>query len=56
MDTFRSLVDSFYEDVKRGCVSKAPVYPTFFDGRDIVKLCNAMLESADSEGKWVVVE
>ena len=56
MDTFRSLVDSFYDDVKRGCVSEAPVYPTFFEGRDIVKLCNAMLESADSDGKWVVVE
>lgn len=56
MDTFRSLVDSFYEDVKRGRVSKAPVYPTFEEGRDIVKLCNAMLESADSDGKWVAVE
>ena len=56
MDTFRSLVDSFYDDVKRGCVSEAPVYPTFFEGRDIVKLCNAMLESADSNGKWVMVE
>lgn len=56
MDTFRSLVNSFYDDVKRGCVSENPVYPTFEEGRDIVALCNAMLESADSDGRWVTVE
>lgn len=55
MDTFRSLVDSFYEDVKKESVSSHPVYPTFIDGMEIVKLCNAMLESADADGKWVEV-
>ena len=56
MDTFRELVKAFYKDVKAGCVSDSPVYPTFEDGKDIVKICNAMLQSADSDGKWVSVE
>ncbi|MCI5699645.1 MAG: Gfo/Idh/MocA family oxidoreductase [Lachnospiraceae bacterium] len=56
MDTFRSLVTSFYEDVKNGRVSENPVYPTFEDGKAIVRLCNAMLTSADLDGKWVSVE
>ncbi len=55
MDTFCSLVKSFYEDVKKGCISEDPVYPTFEEGENIVKLCNAMLDSADSDGKWVLV-
>lgn len=56
MDTFRELVKAFYKDVKAGCVSDSPVYSTFEDGKDIVKICNAMLQSADSDGKWVSVE
>lgn len=56
MDTFRSLINSYYEDVRRGSASKQPVYPTFEEGRDIVKLCNAMLESADADGKWVMIK
>lgn len=55
MDTFRSLTASFYEDVKAGKPCSHPVYPTFEDGERIVKLCNAMLKSADSEGRWVEI-
>ena len=44
MDTFRSLVDSFYDDVKRGLCVGSTGLSYLFDGRDIVKLCNAMLE------------
>lgn len=55
MDTFRSLVDCFYQDVKSGRVTDSPVYPTFEDGENIVKLCNALLRSADSNGRWVEI-
>lgn len=55
MDTFRNLVEYFYNDVKAGAPCDHPVYPTFEEGRDIVKLCNAMLESAEKDGKWVSV-
>ncbi|CCZ62879.1 Gfo/Idh/MocA family oxidoreductase [Hungatella hathewayi] len=54
-DTFRSLVNSFYEDVKKGKVSEQPVYPTFEEGKNIVEYCNAMLESADQDGRWVSI-
>ncbi len=55
MDTFRELMNCFYQDVwQRGC-SENPVYPTFEEGKNIVKLCNAMYESAGSNGRWVTV-
>lgn len=55
MDTFRALVDYFYKDVKEGGPCADPVYPTFEEGRDIVKLCNALLESAEQDGRWTAV-
>lgn len=55
MDTFRELVNCFYQDVRQGRQSENPVYPTFEEGKNIVKLCNAMYESAESEGRWVMV-
>lgn len=53
MDTFRSLVNEFYKDVRAGRQSENPVYPTFTEGMEIVKICNALLESADNDEKWV---
>lgn len=55
MDTFRDLVYYFYQDVLTGVPSGNPVYPTFEEGKEIVKLCNAIYESARSDGKWVIV-
>lgn len=55
MDTFRSLVESFYQDVRKKCVTAHPAYPNFDQGELIVRLCNAILESEDSDGKWITV-
>lgn len=55
MDTFRDLVNSFYDDVKGMCVRKSCL-PTF-EGEEILLhfLCNAkLLESADSDGRWIL--
>lgn len=54
-DTFQSLLESFYEDVKRGGPSAHPLYPDFGEGKGIVRLCNAILESEAADGKWVVI-
>lgn len=56
MDTFRDLIHSFYQDVKSKKKSENPMYPTFREGMAVVKICNAMLESATAEGVWVKVE
>jgi predicted dehydrogenase len=54
-DTFRSLVEHFYEAVKAGGAPEEHVYPGFAEGANIVKICNAMLKSADSDGAWVAI-
>lgn len=54
-DTFRTLVNHFYDAVSAGKESEEPVYPTFSDGALIVKICNAILESAENDSKWVEV-
>lgn len=55
MDTFRSLIMHYYAAVKSGEIPENPVYPTFEDGKNIVKICNAMLESAENDSKWVSI-
>ncbi len=51
-DTFRDLMASYYTDVRAGSVSEDPAYATFADGRNIVELCNAVLESDAHDGAW----
>ena len=55
MDTFRSLISHYYEAIKSGKLPDSPMYPTFDDKENIVKLCNAMLESANNDSKWTVI-
>ncbi len=54
-DTFRSLIQNFYEAVGSGHRLETSVYPTLEEGAQIVKLCNAILQSSDANGKWVSV-
>ena len=54
-DTFRSLIQNFYEAVGSGHRPETSVYPTLEEGAQIVKLCNAILQSSDANGKWVSV-
>lgn len=55
-DTFRTLVSHYYAAVETGTVPEAPVYPDFSEGALIVKICNAILESADADGRWTAVK
>lgn len=55
-DTFRTLVAEFYKDVEAGGACEAPIYPIFDDGMRNVILCNAILESAGNDSKWVKIE
>ena len=55
-DTFRTLVGHYYAAVESGKALEAPLYPDFSEGALIVRICNAMLQSADRDGAWVAVE
>ena len=54
-DTFRSLLSAYYADVRLGIVPKKPVYPSFEEGAQIVRLCNALHESAQHNAKWIEI-
>jgi len=54
-DTFRSLLKEFYKDVRLGVISDKPDYPCFEEGALIVRLCNALYESAQNDAKWIEV-
>ena len=54
-DTFRDLVGAFYKDIRSGKISDNPIYPSFADGAQIVKLCNAVYESAQNDARWIEV-
>ena len=54
-DTFRSLIGAFYTDVRTGIKPEKPVYPSFEEGARIVRLCNALQESAQLNAQWVEV-
>ncbi len=54
-DTFRSLVKLYYQAVESGVQTPLPAYPDFTAGAQIVKICNAMLRSADDDGRWVPI-
>lgn len=50
-DTFRSLIHSFYAKGKDEVAC-----PTFEEGANIVKLCNAVYESATQKSKWIEIK
>jgi len=54
-DTFRSLLGAYYSDVRIGKAPDKTVYPSFEEGARIVRLCNALHESAIDNAKWVEV-
>lgn len=54
-DTFRSLVQHYYTAVQKGVVPQSPLYPDFYEGAAIVKICNAILESSVASGQWVYI-
>jgi predicted dehydrogenase len=54
-DTFRSLLKEYYTDVKVGVMSEKSDYPCFEEGAQIVRLCNALYESAHGDVKWIEV-
>ncbi len=54
-DTFRALVSHYYAAVETGTLPEHPVYPDLSEGAGIVKICNAMLQSADADGAWTPV-
>jgi predicted dehydrogenase len=53
-DTFRGLFAAVYADVAAGRPAAEPAYPTFADGHDVVLVCDAIAESARSQG-WTAV-
>jgi len=54
-DTFRDLIRAFYADVRVGVMPENPIYPSFDEGANIVRLCNAVYESAQNDACWVEV-
>jgi predicted dehydrogenase len=54
-DTFRALFSQVYADIARGGPSESPTYPTFADGHDILRVTDAIAESATKQS-WVSVE
>lgn len=56
MDTFRSLISSYYEDIKRIDVRQQSEYPDFEQGSVLVRLCDAVLKSAEQDGLWISVQ
>lgn len=55
-DTFKSLVKLYYDSLENLEYSIEQLYPTFDDGANIVRICNAILESSDNDGKWVEID
>jgi predicted dehydrogenase len=53
-DTFRGLFAAVYADVAAGRPAATPAYPTFADGHDVVLVCEAVAESAQSKS-WAPV-
>jgi predicted dehydrogenase len=53
-DTFRGLFAAVYADVAAGRPAAEPAYPTFADGHDVMLVCDAIAESARTNG-WASV-
>jgi predicted dehydrogenase len=55
-DTFRSLFENIYGDIRKGKKCENPSYPTIEDGCQNVLLCQAAYQSAHHDSKWVQVD
>lgn len=53
-DSFKQCFRAFYGYIAEGDYSVVPVFPTFADGHTEIQLCDAILESAETE-QWVKV-
>lgn len=53
-DTFKQLFRSFYDYIQAGDFSAKPDYPTFADGHEEVRICDAILESAKTQA-WIEI-
>ena len=51
-DTFKQCFRAFYDYVQAGDLAAPPTFPTFADGHDEIRLCEAILESHRTQG-WV---
>ena len=49
-DTFASLMEDFYRTLETG---KKGIYPTFEEGKNVCRICEAACESAEKESVWV---
>ncbi|MCA8989953.1 MAG: Gfo/Idh/MocA family oxidoreductase, partial [Planctomycetaceae bacterium] len=54
-DTFKQLFLSFYGYIKAGNFSARPPFPTFLDGHQEIRLCEAILQSHRTR-RWTDVE
>lgn len=54
-DTFVALFTAIYQDVLTGHRAARPPYPTFADGHEVMRLGDAVAESARS-GRWAAVQ
>ena len=54
-DTFRALFSRVYRDVAAGGPSSVPDYPTFADGHDVLRVTDAVSQSA-ARRQWVTVQ
>ncbi len=53
-DTFKQLFRAYYEYIHAGDFSAEPLFPTFADGHEEVKICDAILESYEKQA-WVEI-
>ena len=51
-DTFKQCFRAFYSYINNGDMTAAPQFPTFAQGHEEIKLCEAILESFQKK-KWV---
>jgi predicted dehydrogenase len=51
-DTFKQCFRAFYDYIAAGDLSAPPTFPTFADGHEEIRLCDAILES-HRRGGWV---
>ncbi len=53
-DTFKQCFRAFYDYVRAGDLAAPPTFPTFADGYQEIRLCDAILES-HRRGTWVAI-
>ena len=53
-DTFKQCFRAFYDHIRAGDQTAAPTFPTFADGHQEIRLCDAILESS-RRGEWVTL-